>query len=548
MSSSGHPASESLAALIENRADRNPSAAFLEDARSDRVVSYGRLADEVAQWSSRLRAANPQPAAVIIDVDDPLDFAVVHLAVVAAGLRSVPVNPDLGPLDLAKIVALIVGETVLVTDRDDRDAAGADSVLRLPAISGVDAGQADAGTRPDRTAQSDGTVRPDLAGQPDGTVRPDLAGQPDGTARPDGPVRPVRDRTDVGMGAESTGAVLLFTSGSTGTPKGVELSEEQLLFVARGIARHNELTEADRGYNSLPLFHVNAEVVGLVATLVAGASLVLDRRFHRTGFWELMRERRITWINAVPAILAVLARGGELDLPDTLRFVRSASAPLPDAVRVALGTVPLVVSYGMTEAASQITATPLRGSAPGGSVGIPIGSEIQVRDDADAVLASGSVGSLWIRGPGIVRQYFAGAAADRFDDAGWLRTGDLGSIDDAGFVFLSGRSDDVINRGGEKVYPAEVEEVLLGDERVREAVVVGRPDPILHQVPIAYVMTAEGVPEAETDDIVEGLRARCERDLPRYKRPVEISVVADLPRAPTGKIQRSRVREQAAAG
>lgn len=503
MISSGRPSPEGLATLIETRASENPSAVFLEDARSDRVVSFGRLAESVEDWSRRLRPGNRHPAAVVVDIDDPLDFAVVHLAVVAAGLRSVPVNPDLGTLDLAKIVGLIDGDTVLITDRDDRAAVGASTVLRLPA---------------DGAAQSDGAAQ-----------APDRAG----VAR--------------GSGAASAGSALLFTSGSTGTPKGVELSEAQLLFVGRGIAQHNELTEADRGYNSLPLFHVNAEVVGLVATLVAGATLVLDRRFHRTGFWELMRERRITWINAVPAILAVLARGGELELPDTLRFVRSASAPLPDAVRAALGTVPLVVSYGMTEAASQITATPLGGSVPGGSVGVAVGSEIQVRDDTGAVLAPGSVGGLWIRGPGIVTGYFAGAAADRFDDDGWLRTGDLGSIDDSGFVFLSGRSDDVINRGGEKVYPAEVEEVLLGDERVREAVVVGRPDPILHQVPVAYVMTAEGVPDAETGDIVDGLRARCERELPRYKRPVEISVVVDLPRAPTGKIQRSRVREQAAS-
>ena len=108
---------------------------------------------------------------------------------------------------------------------------------------------------------------------------------------------------------------MLFTSGSTGTPKGVELPEAQLLFVARAVARHNRLVPDDRGFNSLPLFHVNAEVVGLLATLVAGATLVLDRRFRRTGFWDLLAERRITWLNAVPAILAVLAKTGPLELP-----------------------------------------------------------------------------------------------------------------------------------------------------------------------------------------------------------------------------------------
>ena len=118
---------------------------------------------------------------------------------------------------------------------------------------------------------------------------------------------------------------MLFTSGSTGTPKGVELPESQLVFVARAIARHNGLTAEDRGFNSLPLFHVNAEVVGLAATLVAGATLVLDRRFRRTGFWELLAARRVTWLNAVPAVLAVLAKTGPLQPPASPYTVMAGS-------------------------------------------------------------------------------------------------------------------------------------------------------------------------------------------------------------------------------
>ncbi len=142
----------------------------------------------------------------------------------------------------------------------------------------------------------------------------------------------------------------------------------------------------------------------------------------------------------------------------------------------------------MTEGASQITATPLDAPARPGTVGVPVGSEVQVRDEDGTPLPADEVGALWVRGPGIVGRYLFGRAAERFDADGWLSTGDVGSVAADGWVSLAGRSDDVINRGGEKVYPAEVEDVLLGDPRVLEAVVVGRPDDVLGAVPVAYVI------------------------------------------------------------
>ncbi|MBK4346832.1 class I adenylate-forming enzyme family protein [Lacisediminihabitans changchengi] len=483
-------APEGLRALIHRQALASPRSRYLEDARSNRSIDYAELEATASVWAAELNARGIAPGgSVIIDIADPLDFALVHLSVIAAGRRSVPTNPDLTEAELRRISDLLDGADLLVTDRDDRAGIGVPIVPVVPVVPAI-------------TLSSTGPAA-----------------------------------------VPGEGSALLFTSGSTGTPKGVELGERQLLFVARGIAENNQLVPTDRGYNPLPLFHVNAEVVGLLSTLVAGATIVLDRRFHRTGFWELMDERRITWLNAVPAMLAVLARGGEFAVPACLRFVRSASAPLPDAVRASLGDVPLIVSYGMTEGASQITATPLDAPPRDGSVGVPVGSEVQARAEDGTVLAAGEVGAFWIRGPGIVTSYFEGRARERFDADGWLSTGDLGYLDDDGYVYLVGRSDDVINRGGEKVYPAEVEEVLLGDARVREAVVVGKPDPILHQVPVAFVIPVSALSDSETLAFVGELFERVERELPRFKRPIDISVVNDVPRAPTGKVQRSRVRE-----
>jgi acyl-CoA synthetase (AMP-forming)/AMP-acid ligase II len=485
-------ADDSLAALIERRAAEAPKRAYLEDARSARVVTYAGLAESVTRWTSVFDELGIAPSGgVLVDVGDPLGFAVVHLAALSSGRRAIPVDTGQPVTEPARLADLLRGGSLVVSDRD------VDS-----RVDGVPYARIDEQCAP--TVVEPGTVPTD---------------------NPD---------------ALPHGSVVLFTSGSTGTPKGVELPEPQLLFVGRAIAAHNQLTESDRGFNSLPLFHVNAEVVGLLSTLVAGATLVLDRRFRRTGFWELLAERRITWLNAVPAVLAVLAKTGPLDLPDGLRFVRSASAPLPDPVRDALGDTPLVVSWGMTEGASQITATPLGVPARPGSVGVPVGSEVQVRGEDGSVLPADEIGALWIRGEGIVHHYLFGRASERFDADGWLSTGDVGSVSADGWVSLAGRSDDVINRGGEKVYPSEVEDVLLGDDRVLEAVVVGRPHDILGAVPVAYVIPQDA--DTDTDDLVGALTARCEASLTRFRRPVEILVVRDLPRAPTGKVQRARVR------
>ena len=254
------------------------------------------------------------------------------------------------------------------------------------------------------------------------------------------------------------GGIFLCTSGTTGTPKGILLGEAQLMHVAGSVAAHHRLTPADRGYCCLPLFHINAEVVGLLATLAAEACLVVDRKFSRRGFWELIETRQITWINAVPAIITILAMDPPVATPGRVRFIRSASAPLaPSALRRFEETfgIPVVETYGMTEAASMITANPLDGPRKAGSAGLAAGTEVRVvsRDgDVQQPCPAGTIGRVQIRGPGVITEYAEGGPADAIDADGWLETGDLGHLDQDGYLFLAGRSDDVINRGGEKIY------------------------------------------------------------------------------------------------
>src|SRR6202012_6039888 len=173
------------------------------------------------------------------------------------------------------------------------------------------------------------------------------------------------------------------------------------------------------------------------------------------------------------------------------------------------------------------------------SCGRPIGLELEIRDPNGHLVPTGTTGTVWLRGAGVIRRYVGDRAAERFDGDGWLNSGDLGYLDAGGFLFLAGRSDDVINRGGELLYPREIEEVLIADPSVRDAVVVGRSDPILGQVAVAYVIPAGSSDAVESaDELVDRLSARCPGQLSRYKLPEAIHPVESLPRAATGKIQR----------
>ncbi len=351
----------------------------------------------------------------------------------------------------------------------------------------------------------------------------------------DGPHGEPAQRTD-----PAVGGVLLTSSGTTGAPKLVRLTPAQLWHTAGSVVAAHRLTPQDRGFNPLPLHHVNAEVVGLLSTLRSGGTLVLDERFHRTGIFDLLAERRITWLNGVPAVLALLLRG---DPPTAalpyLRFVRSASAPLPAPVRAgvaALLGVPVVETYGMTEAGSQITAGDVD-QPVAGSVGRPVGLDLRVLGDDDAPAPTGGVGKVQIRGAGVVTSYVTAAGADSFTADGWLDTGDLGRLDDGGRLFLAGRRDDVINRGGEKIFPRAVEDVLLADPAVTGAAVVGWPDEVLGQVPAAVLVSDED----DVDALLRRLDAACAEHLDRVRRPVRYFLVPALPGGVNGKVSRTAV-------
>ena len=329
-------------------------------------------------------------------------------------------------------------------------------------------------------------------------------------------------------------AALLPTSGTTGRPKLVPLTGSQLLRAAARIASHHALTPVDRGYSPLPLFHVNAQVVEILSTFVAGDSLVVDDRFHASRFWAAAEDFQVTWLNLVPAILGILGEGAPPAEAAAwrVRFARSASAPLPPAVLdrfEARSGIGVLETYGMTEAASQITANPLlRSRRRPGSAGRPTGVAVRIVGAHGGELPPGETGAVEIRGAQVIGAYLGpGRRPIQARGAdGWLRTGDLGFRDSADFLYLAGRSDDVINRGGEKVHPLEIEEVLLSDPHIRGAAVVGRPHHLLGEECVAYVVTDPGYTGSSPDRLAGQLLDRCRRALSPHKQPASVILAA----------------------
>lgn len=336
-------------------------------------------------------------------------------------------------------------------------------------------------------------------------------------------------------------ALFLHTSGTTSKPKGVPLTHANLSVSAANVVETYHLTSADVALCVMPLFHVHGLVGTLLSTMASGGTMLLPPRFSATTFWEDATSHGATWYSAVPTIHQILVTKGS-DVPPpkgTFRFVRSCSAALPPALLYAveemLGT-PVVEAYGMTEAAHQMTSNPLPpGRRRAGTVGEGTGVDVALLDETGAISNLGGPGEVVIRGPNVMSGYRDNprANADAFVD-GWFRTGDQGVIDEDGYLTITGRLKEIINRGGEKISPVEVDAVLAAHPAVSEAVCFGVPDDKYGQeVHAAVVLKAA----AEVSDLQRHVRER----LAPFKVPKMIYISTELPRTATGKLQRAHV-------
>jgi oxalate---CoA ligase len=345
-----------------------------------------------------------------------------------------------------------------------------------------------------------------------------------------------------GLAGPDDTALLLHTSGTTSRPKLVPLLQRNVLASADHIGATLALTPQDVCLNIMPLFHIHGLIAATLAALRAGGQVCCTPGFNALKFFGWLDEVRPTWYTAVPtmhqAILARAERNKDILARARLRLIRSSSASLPAQVMLELEKtfgVPVIESYGMTEAAHQMASNPLppRPRKPG-SVGIAAGPDVAILDEEGEVLAHGTIGEVAIRGPNVTLGYEANPDANaKAFVKGWFRTGDQGLLDEEGYLRLTGRLKELINRGGEKLSPLEVDEVLMDHPAVAQVVTFGMPHDKLGEEVAAAVVLRDGLNATERE-----LRDFAATRLADFKVPRRILIVPEIPKGATGKLQR----------
>ena len=357
---------------------------------------------------------------------------------------------------------------------------------------------------------------------------------PEGTAAP---------AAEGGPSAPGDLALVLHTSGTTSRPKIVPLSQANVCASARNIRNALAFTAQDRGLNIMPLFHIHGLIAGILAPLSAGGQVCCTPGFSALKFFGWMGEARPTWYTAVPtmhqAILGRAGRNAETIAANPLRLIRSSSSSLPPQVMAALEEAfgaPVIEAYGMTEAAHQMASNPLppRPHRPG-CVGLAAGPEIAVVGPDGEPLAAGETGEIVIRGDNVMAGYENNptANAEAFTRQGWFRTGDQGSLSPEGYLTITGRLKEIINRGGEKISPREVDEILMDHPAVAQCVTFAVPHDKLGEEVAAAIVLREGSDASEAE-----IRAFAASRLAGFKVPAKVLLLDEIPKGATGKLQR----------
>ena len=483
-------------------------------------LTYGALADQagrVREAINRLGIGRGDRVALVLPNGPEMAAAFVCLA---GCVEVAPLNPAFPYDEVAFSLQELCVRLLVVSAADDGPAVAAARALGIPVAR--------------LETQADG---------PAGTV-PLIAGE---GASPGTPACP-------GVAHPDEGALVLQTSGTTARPKVVPLLNRNVAASARHIGATLALTPDDRCLNIMPLFHIHGLIAAVTASLAHGASVWCAPGFDALRVFGWLREARPTWVTAVPtmhqAILARAARNAETLAAVKLRFIRSSSASLPVPVMTALEKTfacPVIESYGMTEACHQMTSNPLPpASRRAGSVGLAAGPLVRLAEETAPRLLNadpGRPGEVVISGPNVTPGYENNPDANAkafFEAEGrrWFRTGDQGVMDAEGMLTLTGRLKELINRGGEKISPLEVDGVLMAHPAVHQVVTFAIPHRTLGEDVGAAVVLREGHTASDHD-----LRAFAAERLAAFKVPRTVLIVGEIPKGPTGKLRRIGLAE-----
>ena len=467
------------------------------------TVGYRTLIDEVERVAGLLSAAGATPGTpVSIVLGNTLEYLVTFLAVTRAGGIAAPLNPAY-TADEFRFFMEDCGSRLAVLSPDAGAARKAADGLGIPVL--------------EATSTAAGAVRVARGGT-------DIAASRD-------PVAPSSD--DV--------ALFLHTSGTTSRPKGVPLTHGNLLASLKNIRGTYKLTPDDVSMIIMPLFHVHGLLGAALSTLSSGGTVVVPPRFSASAFWPVQRVTGATWYSAVPTIHKILLdRADDDGAPsESFRFIRSCSSPLSTAMFARLEErfgAPVLEAYGMTEASHQMSSSPLPpGERIPGTVGAGTGVRIAIMDEAGDLLPDGEKAEVVIQGPNVMHGYNNNPTADAEAFAnGWFRTGDQGYLAENGCLTLTGRLKELINRGGEKISPIEVEDTIMLHPAVGEAVCFAMPDAKYGEVVHAAVVLKDDCDE-------QAVRAFCGERLAAFKVPDRVHLTDELPRTATGKVQRRHV-------
>jgi acyl-CoA synthetase (AMP-forming)/AMP-acid ligase II len=508
------PAITGLVDLFDRHVVDRPEEQALVLTKDRIPLSYGALAALVNDMAARLRSAGLRKGdAIGLISANNVEFVVALLGAARAGLVIAPLDPALPQSEMAARLERLGAQGILVGPR----AVGSAPLAQFP-IATCD-------------------VRVDVAAGGIATATLEIGA---------GLERRARGAVD---DLSEDDAIVLFTSGTTDQAKMVPLTHANLTASVRAICRSYELGPEDATVAVMPLFHGHGLLAVLLSSLASGGCVLLPERgrFSAHTFWDDMRSAAATWFTAVPTIHQILLQRSAGDYPGAqevpLNFVRSCSAPLDTSTARRMERTfqaPVLSAYGMTETTHQAASQPLRGPAKPGSVGRATGVDLRVADQDGHMCPAGVVGEVWVHGPTVARGYLNNPAGTaRSFAGGWFRTGDLGSVDEDGYLFITGRIKNIINRGGEKISPEHVEAILAGCNGVIEAAAFAVPDPTYGERVGAVVVVSENERIGP-----ETILQECHSRLSSFEMPEPLEVVAALPHTAKGAIDRRAVEDQ----